>query len=266
MKTATYSLKCHLKALGALFRKSCFFAIIAFAIPSMVLGQQGPGGVTVELDFWIKADQGVYENSAGNNEAENNDDVQFWEDLSGNNQDLTVIPGSNNGSNPPEYLEGGGPNGVGAIEFDGSNEALQYTLSSNKTEPQYTIVMVFRYASSSPNNFEPIIATESKPNTNNSINPETIQYGASGNTAGMTADFFSVQGNGGTGNNVQFDTIANYASFHMVTVERNDNATIPQFDLYRDGSLVTSGTPGDTSIGKQFNLFRLGVNKHQLLF
>ncbi|MEL6535918.1 MAG: Calx-beta domain-containing protein, partial [Bacteroidota bacterium] len=83
----------------------------------------GPGGVRDSIDYgmWLRADVGPL--NASSNPASNGEDVNVWEDQSGNNNDGIQAVGDVTTMNYPEY--GDNPtdrvNGKPVLKFDGSN-------------------------------------------------------------------------------------------------------------------------------------------------
>jgi len=83
----------------------------------------GPGGVAAGLEFWVKADSGVFEdadvNGGSTDRAEDGDVVEAWHDASGLGNHLDEP----NGGNPTYVINGINYNP--AIDFDG-NDWLQW--------------------------------------------------------------------------------------------------------------------------------------------
>lgn len=74
-----------------------FLLFIVSLIPFPLLSQ-APGGVSNNLEVWLKADANIYEDAAGTDAAENGDAVENWTDLSINGYEFTLIGGT--GSDP----------------------------------------------------------------------------------------------------------------------------------------------------------------------
>ncbi len=87
---------------------------------------QGPGGVTSNMELWLKADSGV-EELAGDS-AEDTDPVLNWLDNTDNNNDATQATGINQ----PIFNENA-INFNPMIDFDGTNHEMLATTASNAT-------------------------------------------------------------------------------------------------------------------------------------
>lgn len=115
------------------------------------VGQTGPGGIerpngSSELDLWLKADSGVYQN-AGTDLAGNGDRVQQWNDQSGNNRHLI----QSTSARRPRFIESA-LNGQPVIRFSSSARNYLGPLSDNLFLGDYTIFIV-AYGSGSSQDF-----------------------------------------------------------------------------------------------------------------
>ncbi|MEM7537240.1 MAG: VCBS repeat-containing protein, partial [Chloroflexota bacterium] len=91
------------------------FAGSPFAIPAVfTLTQKAPGGVTDNLQLWLKADAGVTESGVS---------VSVWADQSGNGKDASQATAGNQ----PTYVVGG-VNGRPVVRFDGTDDYLDTLL------------------------------------------------------------------------------------------------------------------------------------------
>ncbi|NMH86204.1 LamG-like jellyroll fold domain-containing protein [Flavivirga algicola] len=86
----------------------------------------GPGGITSNMELWLKADAGVEE--AANDSAEDTDPVLNWLDRTDNNNDATQATGTNQ----PIFTENA-INFNPMVDFDGTNHEMLATTASNAT-------------------------------------------------------------------------------------------------------------------------------------
>ncbi len=87
-------------------------------------GGNGPGGVgytngTSSLELWLRADRGVYEDTACSDAAETTDNVACWRDQSGNTRSYT----QSTTTNQPNYFTSA-QNDQPVIRFNGSTDRL----------------------------------------------------------------------------------------------------------------------------------------------
>ncbi|MDO5971717.1 LamG-like jellyroll fold domain-containing protein [Flavivirga aquimarina] len=93
---------------------------------------EGPGGVTSNLELWLKADSGVEE--LASDSAEHADPVLNWLDNTINNNDATQITGTNK----PTYTDGV-LNFNPVIDFDGDDLLQTSAISTNSDMTVFTV-------------------------------------------------------------------------------------------------------------------------------
>ena len=103
---------------------SFFFLLTLFGNTQIILAQAAPGGVSSGLEFWVKADSGVYEDistSGGSVDAtEEGDVVEAWHDVSGNGYHL-----DDSQTGTPTY-RALSINYNPSVEFDGNGDFLEW--------------------------------------------------------------------------------------------------------------------------------------------
>ncbi|GAA3622468.1 LamG-like jellyroll fold domain-containing protein [Flavivirga jejuensis] len=93
---------------------------------------EGPGGITTNLELWLKADSGVEE--ATSDAAENTDPVLNWLDNTISNNDATQITGTNK----PTYTDGV-LNFNPVIDFDGDDLLQTPAITTNSDMTVFTV-------------------------------------------------------------------------------------------------------------------------------
>ena len=114
-----------LAGLCSVFVLSLFFSSTCFAV--------SPGGVSVDLDAWYKADGAVY--NTGTDQADDGETVATWDDAAGTN-DAT----QETAANKPTF-ESDEINGYPIVSFDSSNDFLSFSTASVKNS-SYTLYAV----------------------------------------------------------------------------------------------------------------------------
>lgn len=115
--------------------------ILTVTVVSSVFSQTGPGGVeqtngSSNLGWWLKADEGVYED-AGSDAAETGDGVYQWNDASGN----AIHIQQTSSSSRPEYVTGA-INGLPVIRFNASNSEFLGGVSADLFQNNYSLFIV----------------------------------------------------------------------------------------------------------------------------
>ncbi|MEO0403881.1 MAG: hypothetical protein AAF193_03325, partial [Bacteroidota bacterium] len=113
--------------------------------------QTGPGGVeqtngSSALAWWVKADEGVYEDT-GTDVAESGDGVNQWNDASGSNLHIQQTTALNRPTFTTNVL-----NGQPVIRFESANEEYFEAISADFFQNNYSIFLV-GYASGASQSF-----------------------------------------------------------------------------------------------------------------
>lgn len=117
----------------AMKRHLYIIAVLFLALPFVAHAQTAPGGVSSNLDLWLKADAGVTESVGA---------VSAWADQSTNSNNATQA----SGALQPMYVANG-LNYNPALLFDGTDDYLDTALDINAgTAPDATIFAVYRTA------------------------------------------------------------------------------------------------------------------------
>lgn len=198
-------------------------AIVLVLLPDVAAAQSGPGGVsTSNLNFWLRADRGVTTDASG---------VTQWADQTANSRNGIATSG---GGRQPAYLPTGGPNGMGALDFDGSSDFLTLPDASLPTgDDPYTILTVVNgLTGGAPG----ILGQGNYPNTNQTL---ALRYGG---TTLYTYWFFNDLSGGSLASGTSYIAGTDYA-----------NSAVPERRVLVDGSVVASDSPAASRNGGAAN-------------
>ena len=125
-------------------KKICFFLTI---IPFLSFSQTGPAGIgdSSNNEIWLVVDDNCYTDT-GTTIAGNNDDVEQWNDISGNSNHAL----QSTSSYRPVYKTNQA-NGFPTLEFDGSADRI--LCSGVGTSDQVTLFVVVKFNTLTNNNY-----------------------------------------------------------------------------------------------------------------
>lgn len=220
--------------------------VLSFLLPTLAFGQSGPGGVGSSTTnvLWLSADQGVY-NNAGTTLATSTQNVQQWNDRSGNGRHAMQTTVGNRPNLQTSVL-----NGLPALRFTAANTDRMMSTGLS-TANRASVWVVARY-SSLP-----------------SPNPGLIQGAATGNAYSSTpaqknmgmwvsSSTSQVWGRGiqsdGTQRNVTMATSLSSGQAYVLNTMYRQTAISQYVDHGAAGSVATNGTLSswtDMAIGCQ---------------
>ena len=132
--------------------------------------QVAPGGVTVNLNLWLKADGTILDGS--NNPVSDNDRANIWEDQSGNNYDGTsAVPANASAVFEENYI-----NFNPAVVFDGSED--HYSISGNALPGSNQSVSVYAVTNSESNSARQAIVSKGLEGSNTTFSLQINQVAA----------------------------------------------------------------------------------------